>query len=301
MTNFPGAIRQSQFILYLSRIEIRIAVVTPTESLFTLIVTRQCSDHSFHAATMTTTTSLESTHIAIQAKVKFAGISQLSTDSVHLLEAYVGGGWQLKMYIPKAVPDDRKSSLVLFLNPILRSKIGAVDAIKISFSLESLRGEVHTTKTFKWELQGDKELAARNMVNWNKFWHENAAHRVDDGFFVRVSITSVSSRPTAFDPSILNTISQLTQGKNVFDTKFFSFSRPRYEYQGAQDPLPVYANSTFLRSQSDYFQTSMSSPLLTSQCCSLCTCSVLWRELYGIETRASWYTTQYSLDRGVRL
>jgi hypothetical protein len=136
------------------QIETKATVITPPLKVYilTLIVTRQCNDHSF---SMMATTSLESSNIAIQAKVKFADISQLSEGSVHILKAYIGGGWRLKTCIPKAAPDG-ESSLALYFGPSFIGKmIGIVGAIKISFSLESLRGEVHTTKAFEWDLPGD--------------------------------------------------------------------------------------------------------------------------------------------------
>lgn len=211
--------------------------------------------------------SLESTHFAIQAKVKFAGLSQLSADNDCILTASFHGDWQLKAHIPKAPVNGERSSLGIFvyLPQNLKQNLGDITKIDVTLSLESITGEVHATRFFTWDMPGGTiAMGYGDIVDWNKFWRENVDQQTEGGFYTRVSITSfgTSDRPMVFEPNMLNTVSRLTDGEDVFDTKFLLFSRPQFLHhpRGAQDLLPVYASSTFLQSQSDYFQTSNTSP-----------------------------------------
>jgi len=212
---------------------------------------------------MSATTRSENIGFAILAKVTFSGLSNLAGDQIHHVSASFHGPWRIQARIPKAPLNDEETGLGLFIHAsvgIKQQGIGIGDGIKVTLWVESLKGEVQTTRSFQWT--GITCLSTRGytgIIDWNKFWHKNADHRREDGFCVTVHITSVTStRPTVYEPSILRTISELTKGNNnVYDTQFLLFSQPRHPH-GAQDPLPVYASSAFLRNQCDYFNASKS-------------------------------------------
>jgi hypothetical protein len=212
--------------------------------------------------------SCETIQLAIRTKVKLSGISHQSDEEAHSVTVDIHGGWQLEACLPKAPVDDEATPLGLFVYAppnSVEQRIG--DSVEVTLSVQSLKGGMHASETFQWAVPADS--AGRgfpNILDWNYFWHKNAEHRADDGFYVLINITSIpiSSRPTVFEPTMLQTISQLMQGQVLFsDTKFFVFSQPRFADQGrgAQDPLPVYANAAFLREQCEYFSTSTFSPI----------------------------------------
>jgi len=213
--------------------------------------------------------SCETVQLAIRTKVKLTGISNQSDEEAHSVTVDIHAGWQLEACLPKAPIDDEATPLGLFVYAppnSVEQRIG--DSVEVTLSVQSLKGGMYASETFQWAVPADS--AGRgfpNILDWNHYWHKSPEHRADDGFYVLISITSIpiSSRPTVFEPTMLQTISQLMQGQVLFsDTKFFVFSQPRFADQGrgAQDPLPVYANSAFLRGQCEYFNTSTLSSIL---------------------------------------
>jgi len=211
---------------------------------------------------MSATTSLESAHFAIQAKVKFSRLSQLSSDTTHTLNANFHEAWRVDAIVPKAPHTHEETGLGVFIYAPPKSvnaTLGGGNGIEVVLSLATLKGEVQATNSFRWE-GDDAGMGYASLVDWNKFWHKNANHRDDDGFYISIEIYSRTYiRPVVYGPCMLKTILHLTQGEDLFDTKFLLFSRPRGDgnVHGAQDPLPVFASSAFLQDQCDYFNTSV--------------------------------------------
>jgi hypothetical protein len=196
----------------------------------------------------------ETLHFTIQSKVTFSGLSYLSGDKEHTVRATFHGNWKIRARIPKAPLADEMTGLALSIFPPEQWIIKG-GALETTLSIESMKGEKQASITFVWDVKNGRTCP--NFMDWNEFWHKNAEHRRDDGFCVIIDL--VSQPPVVHKPNVLLTVSELTKGNNIFDTQFFLFSKPRrYNgVHGAKNPLPVYANSAFLRSQCEYFDTSM--------------------------------------------
>jgi hypothetical protein len=212
---------------------------------------------------MSATTRSENIIFAILAKVTFSGLSNLPGDQIHRVAVSFHGPWRIEAHIPKAPLTDEETGLGLFIyapSGTAKQGIGTGDGIKVTLWVESLKGEEKTIRSFQWTgITSLKGMGYTRIIDWNKFWHKNANHRREDGFCVTIHMTSVTSiRPMVYEPNILRTISELTKGNNnVYDIQFLLFSQPRHPH-GAQDPLPVYASSAFLRNQCEYFNASKS-------------------------------------------
>jgi hypothetical protein len=214
---------------------------------------------------MSATIRSETIQFTIQAKITFSGLSDLSGDEIHILRANFHGPWAIQAHIPKAPLTDEQTGLGLFIFAppgTAKQGIGRGDGIKVTLSVESLKGEEQASFSFIWNVKSSLTgQGPSRIIDWNQFWHKNADHRCDDGFCVIVNTTSVTSiRPVVREPFMLCTISDLTKGNNVYDTQFLLFSQPRLHGHalGAQDPRPVYASAAFLRSQCEYFNISKS-------------------------------------------
>jgi hypothetical protein len=199
----------------------------------------------------------------IQAKVTFSGLSNLSGDKEHLLAA-LPGDWEIVAQIPKApLPSETTDSELLLCACPPSDLTRRRDDLKVILTMESMKGDMEASHTFSWGLIGSAwEIQACGMIDWDQFWHKNAEHRSDDGFCVMVKIlweSATRTRPLVKGRAILSTLSELSKGHDVLDTQFLLFSQPRphNDVYGAKSPLPVYASSAFLRSQSEYFDTSM--------------------------------------------
>lgn len=70
-----------------------------------------------------------------------------------------------------------------------------------------------------------------------------------------------TSRPVVSDPDLLKDLSNLVHGVDVMNTKFWAYRGRRVnsdETVGADKPGSIYASSSLLESQSDYFKSSES-------------------------------------------
>jgi hypothetical protein len=204
------------------------------------------TDDTYLLQSMSATTI--SDNLEIQAKVKFLGLSQLSGDNDHFLRTSILGDWTVVAWIPKAPPGlDAPSDLIVYVRRELKQMPWRV--IKVTMIVK-LNGEEYS---ISWEDE-DKEIYA----------HKTLMPVVGDSFDLIIGITTRPSkytRPYIRNPAILRTISTLIlKPDEVADTKFLLFSRRRrHEHpHGAHDPLPVYANSAFLKSQCEYFNSSKS-------------------------------------------
>jgi hypothetical protein len=95
------------------------------------------------------------------------------------------------------------------------------------------------------------------FMSWSELWTDNPDVQNHDGFRLLINIKSnpPPAQPGLTPPVIHSDILQLIDGHDVIDTKFLVFSRRRKtgDRVGATDPLPVYANSSLIRSQCPYF------------------------------------------------
>jgi hypothetical protein len=213
---------------------------------------------------MSATASLDNCHFRIQARLTFTfKPSHFSEDTgIQVVRTNFHGDWRLEVHIPKAPESDERTGLGIFIFSPRDVKLGGVTDSKVTLSVQSLRGEEQVCGQFQWDMSNSHHSGKgySDIIDWNKFWHKDAKHRSDGGFFVLVEITSMPSGPPIVDqPRILKAISQLTQGDdiNVFDTKFLVFSSRSLDHAGvARQPLAVYASSVFLQDQSEYFKAS---------------------------------------------
>jgi hypothetical protein len=143
-------------------------------------------------------------------------------------------------------------------------RYGQMSVLTVSLGLETFNGVVQQTRSFELNPSGDvDDNRWHRFMTLSALWTDNQDIQNDDGFRMVVDITSVAppARPVIAAPLILNNILQLIEGHDVIDTKFLVFSRRRVNSNGgvgAVDPLPVYANSSVIRNQCEFFDTSES-------------------------------------------
>jgi hypothetical protein len=226
-----------------------------------------------------------SNNLKIQANVKYSGLSQLSSDNEHFLTTRMLEGWVVVVWIPKAPPgSDAPSDFTIFVLHKLMQMPRHV--IKVTMTVKKLNGEAEFSKS--WDEEAPKTYALKALMT-----------DIGDGFDLIIRITtepSTSVRPLIYNIPILRTISTLILRPDAAaDTKFLLFSRRRRREHphGAHDPLPVYANSAFLKSQCEYFKDSKSN--LWAKCDLVRTVvyvtSVLRFVVFGIATIAIRHTT----------
>jgi hypothetical protein len=174
---------------------------------------------------MSATTILEIGTFAIQTKVKFLGLSRLSSDNMHILKACFHGTWQLEMCIPKTQLNDGQTSFRVYIHAPPNIAKAMLGEIRVTLSVESLQDEEQATDWFEWDVD-NVERGYGSIMDWNKFWHENSKHRNNDGFCITINMTSMTfTCPMVHEPATLRIISGLTQGHNIVNVKFLLFSQ----------------------------------------------------------------------------
>jgi hypothetical protein len=166
---------------------------------------------------------------------------------------------QMSIFRPP-IEGDRQSNMTLWIKPprCLIQRLGTQRPIRTRATLQSLNGETYdfSSDTFIWS-NSHLWQGWVHFTDWGQLWFDNSQVQRDDGFRVIVDINSMP--PPVPDALLLQSVSRLIQGEDIIDTKFWIFSGRSASIlgtTGADRPLPLYANSKFLASRSDYFATS---------------------------------------------
>jgi hypothetical protein len=215
------------------------------------------------------TVNVEHSNIQLTTTFLVKGLSTIGSKSYRpRIQKDFDGAWAIQLDFPRSTGKDTKGDnpyLMVSVSPTapLPIRYGDLKTLTVSLSLETLGSIVHKTHSF--ELNPSKEISTDEerwirFITWSALWTDNPEIKRDDGFRMVVNITSVppESRPVIAAPLMLNNILQLIEGQDIIDTKFLLFSK-RYEDDGkigASHPLPVYANSTLLKSQCAHFEAS---------------------------------------------
>jgi hypothetical protein len=210
---------------------------------------------------MSATTIVEETCISIHSEIKFLGITPQADEEWHTFKANFDAGWTLQMSIFKPpVEGNRQSDMTLWIQPprCLIQRLGKQRPIRITAALQSFNGETYdfSSETFIWS-NSHLWQGWVHFTDWGQLWLNNSQVRSDDGFRLIVDINSMP--PPVPDALLLQSVSRLIRGEDIIDTKFWLFSGRSTSIlgtTGANRPLPLYANSKFLASRSDYFATS---------------------------------------------
>jgi hypothetical protein len=210
---------------------------------------------------MPATTIVEDTCISIHSEIKFLGITPQANKEEHTFTANFDAGWTLQMSIFRPpIEGDRQSNMTLWIKPprCLIQRLGTQRPIRTRATLQSLNGETYdfSSDTFIWS-NSHLWQGWVHFTDWGQLWFDNSQVQRDDGFRVIVDINSMP--PPVPDALLLQSVSRLIQGEDIIDTKFWIFSGRSASIlgtTGADRPLPLYANSKFLASRSDYFATS---------------------------------------------
>ncbi|KIM86784.1 hypothetical protein PILCRDRAFT_4666 [Piloderma croceum F 1598] len=210
---------------------------------------------------MSATTIVEETCISIHSEIKFLGITSQADKEWHTFKANFDADWTLQMSIFKP-PIEGDRHMTLWIQPprCLIQRLGKQRPIKIRAALQSLSGETYdfSSDTFIWSASHLWQ-GWEHFTDWGQLWLNNPQVRCDDGFRVIVDINSMP--PPVPDALLFQSVSRLIQGEDIIDTKFWLFSGRSTSILGTTDanrPLPLYANSKFLASRSDYFATMFS-------------------------------------------
>jgi hypothetical protein len=219
--------------------------------------------------------SLEEGDFTSHNTFRVTGLSKLRFNGSDVFGAQLAGSWRVTFIVPSKEPippakEKNSKNLEAFIYAPLNQ--GAyLNSYFLELSIQSLGGDIIFSNSMDWDTSTtSKEVP---LLSWDALWTNNATIQRDDGFRVSLDISTIrsSTRPIVTNPFILHNLSQQIDGRDIIDTKFVLFSRRRVRdgVIGAQRPLAVYANSSLIESQCDYFNTSKFILMVVELCLSI--------------------------------
>lgn len=219
---------------------------------------------------MTAKANTDELNFTTKSTIEFTGISKLAEDKDHRLVAHCSDvlKWAIWVDIPKCSSDDRWMQIYFKPSVALVRQLGEKHTFNVTFTLQSLSGKEleygYRSFTHAWSLEDEHGNGYSKYANWDVLWKKNEATRQEDGFRVVVEVTASMSeapRPVVSNNALLKDLSNLVHGVDVMNTKFWAYRGRRVNSDGtvgADDPGSIFASSSLLQSQSDYFDSSES-------------------------------------------